>query len=423
MAIVQTWVSQALIVVAILRWRAYEVEVVLRRSVLAVALLVAGLGSYAVVVIVVSISLGHTGVVPSAVGAAVAIFAFGPLSTMIRNGVNRLFYGRRDDPYLVVNELGRQLTRAADPAEGLDAVVTAITDQLRLPFAEVVDEDGMVLSRRNEADPYDDPLELPLRHQGADVGLLRVGHRRGSDSMTPAETELLESLSIQVGAAVAAVRLVRGLTAARDGLVIARQDERRRIQQDLHDGLSPQLYAVTLKLDAARNHMASGDAAPVDDLVGSARTDIQRAIADVRRLVYALGDPTVTSLGLRAALEDAVMALTRPAGIQAVLDVGELPDLPAATEEAVYRIVIEAVTNVVRHARAKRCVVRAAHGESGDLEVSITDDGCGIRADDRVGVGRRSMNERAAQLGGRLDITRQDEGTLVAFTLPLGYAS
>ncbi|MEZ5407724.1 MAG: histidine kinase [Acidimicrobiales bacterium] len=401
-AIAQTLATQLLIVVAILQWRAYEVDVVVRRSVLAASLLAAGLTVYGAVVLAVSVLLGRTGPVASAAGAAVAILAFGPMSVSIRRGVNRLFYGRRDDPYLVVSEAGRRLAGASDPRAGIAAVVTALTEQLRVPYAAVVGAGGEVLAESGEAGEVGERARVPVVHQGSALGVLHVGHRRGTVRMTADESALLVDLANQLGPALAALGLIEGLRSAQQRLVVARDEERRRIQRDLHDGLGSALTAVTLKLDAARNHLGGGDSAAATDLVGTARSDVQAALGDVRRLVYSLGDPTLTAKGLSAGLQDRVQALTRGTDVRLELAIDDVGRLAPHLEEAVYRIVVEAVTNVVRHAGAGACRVTLALDGPG-LSASVVDDGCGI--DGRApGVGRLAMEARAAEIGGELVI-------------------
>lgn len=420
LAILSTLATQVLVVVAVLQWQAYEVEVAVRRSVLAVSVLAVALAPYVIVVVLASVVVGSTGTAPGAIGATVAALAFGPLSTRIRAAVNRLFYGRRDDPYSVVGDLGRQLAAAVDPLDGLTAAVVALASALRLPYAAVVGVDDRVLAATGTLEEGDVPAERPLVHRNAIVGVLRVGHRRGSDELLTAEVELLDNLARQIGATVVAGELLEGLRTAQERLVLARQDERRRIQRDLHDGLGPELTAVVLKLDAARNHLAGDAVEQVDELVGSARRGVSDALGDVRRLVYSLGDPTLANLGLGAATRDHVRSLTQGTGLLATVDVDDLPDLPAATEEAAYRIVGEAVTNVARHAGATACRV-ALSFEEGALVAVIEDDGCGIDPAAALGVGRRSMQERAAELAGDLVVgPGPNGGTIVRLRLPLG---
>lgn len=420
-AIAQTLATQLLIVVAILQWRAYEVDVVVRRSVLAMALLGAGLGVYAVVVIAISVAVGQAGPVVSAVGAAVAIVTFGPLSTWIRRGVNRMFYGRRDDPFVVIRDLGRQLAATTpDPTAGLVAVVTALADQLRLPSAAVVDRHGELLAHSGVVAPDDVVAEFELDHQGGPVGVLRVGYRRGSTSITTAEVELLETLSRHIGGVVAAGELLEGLRNAQQQLTVARDEERSRIQRDLHDGLGPRLTAVTLSLDAAHNHLRARNLDAATDLVVNARRSVHDAIGDIRRLVYSLGDVDVASLGFRAALVERLGALTSNSGVSVSIDVDDLPPVPTVVEEALYRILSESVTNIVRHARATRCTVTVRF-EGHRVDAVISDDGIGMPDHARPGVGIGSMRERAESLGGTLDIRcSAGQGTIVQVCLPIG---
>lgn len=401
-AIVQTLATQLLIVVAILQWRAYEVDVVIRRSVLAGSLLAAGLAVYGAGVLVVSVLVGRTGPVASVAGAAVAILTFGPLSVWIRRGVNRLFYGRRDDPYLVVSETGRRLAGASDPQAGIAAVVTALTEQLRVPYAAVVDTAGEVLAESGEAAEVGERARVPVVHQGAELGTLHVGHRRGTVEMTADESALLVDLANQLGPALAALGLIEGLRAAQQRLVVTRDEERRRIQRDLHDGLGSALTAVTLKLDAARNHLGGGDSGAATDLVATARSDVQAALGDVRRLVYSLGDPTLTAKGLSDGLREQAQALTRGTDVRLELAIDDVGRLAPHVEEAVYRIVVEAVTNVVRHAGSTVCQVTLAV-DGGELRASVTDDGRGIDGQ-APGVGRLAMEARAAEIGAGLHI-------------------
>lgn len=163
---------------------------------------------------------------------------------------------------------------------------------------------------------------------------------------------------------------------ARERLVAAREEERRRLRRDLHDGLGPVLAGAALKLEAAENLLASrpGEAA---ELLDHARAEIQAAVGDVRR-------PR---------------------------------DLPAAIEVAAYRISVEAMTNAARHARAQTCTVRIT--DNGALELEISDDGQGLPDDYRAGVGIASMRERAEELGGTCEIERVDSrGTRVRASLP-----
>ncbi len=418
LAVLLTFVQQGLLVIAITQWQAFEVDVVVRRAVLAGVTLAAGLAVYAVVVAVVSSAVAgnDAGSWPTTLGAAAAIVTFGPLSVVIRRGVNRLFYGRRDDPYVVVTETSRRLTGAADPIDGVAATLVSLTDQLRNPYAAVVDIDGSVVTVSGSPLDGDEATAIPILHQGSPRGTLLVGHRRGSMTMTRRELILLEDVAAQLGPALAAVDHIEGIRAAQSALVAARDDERLRIQRDLHDGLGSAMTAITLKLAAAANHLDREETTAAQPLVRGARDDIERALVDVRRLVYSLGDPTAPPLRLADALAEDIAHIAAATALHLTVDLAGLPDLTPSAAEDVRRIVGEAVTNVVRHANAKNCTVRArANGDM--LQIAVEDDGVGV-GERPAGVGRATMIKRAQQVGATLKVAdRPGAGTSVTLTL------
>ena len=421
LAIVQTLIVQALLVVAISQWQAFDVDVVIRRAVLVGATLAAGLAIYAAVVAFVSIAIADNGAGswPTTAGAAVAIMTLGPLSVLIGRGVNRLFYGRRDDPYAVVTETSRRLTGAADPIAGIVATLQSLTDQLRLPFATVIDVDGVVISSAGSALHGDEPAEVPILHHGRPRGTLLAGHRRGTTTMTLREAKLLDDVAVQVGPALAAVEQVEDLRAAQGALVAARDDERLRIQGDLHDGLGSVMTGITLKLAAATNHLGRNETAAAGPLVQEARVEVERAMLDIRRLVYSLGDPAGPDRQLADALAEDIAHIAGSTALHITLDLHGVPDLATDTAEQVRRIVGEAVANVVRHAEATICEVRA--GVTDDrIEIVVHDDGLGVE-DRPAGVGRHTMAKRAEQIGAELKVSGSaGAGTTVSLALPIG---
>jgi two-component system NarL family sensor kinase len=220
-----------------------------------------------------------------------------------------------------------------------------------------------------------------------------------------------------VAAAGHAVTLTEDLRRSRERLVTAAEEERRRIRRDLHDGLGPTLAGLVLGLGQARRVAEDPDAA-------RARLDrlteqTQAAVAEVRRLVYALRPPALDELGLLGALDEQARGL----GGSTVQLMVQGPDepllLPAAVEVAAYRIAMEAMTNIIRHASAGSASVRLA--VDGALRLEVSDDGAGLPDHFRAGVGIASMRERAAELGGTCTIEPRDpHGTLVRAVLPLG---
>ena len=251
-------------------------------------------------------------------------------------------------------------------------------------------------------------------------GELVLGRRGSGEPFGLADRRLLEDLARQAAAAVHAVRLTADLQRSRQRLVSAREEERRRLRRDLHDGLGPTLAALGLKLETARSRL-SGDPR-ADALLADLAERTQRAVSDIRQLVYALRPPALDELGLLGALRQVASAAGAPAshGSGVGLEMPDrLPPLPAAVEVATYRVAQEALTNVVRHSRARACTIRLQVAGAA-LRLSIEDDGCGLPANHRAGVGLASMRERAEELGGTFDIEpRPGGGTCVQVVLPL----
>jgi len=257
-----------------------------------------------------------------------------------------------------------------------------------------------------------------------------VAFPRGpSEGLTPADRRLLQDLARQVGVAVHAVRLTadlqhltRDLQRSREQLVSAREEERRRLRRDLHDGLGPRLAGLTLKLETARNRLAHDPLA--ETLLSDLIVHTQEAVADIRHLVYALRPPALDELGLIPALQEQALLYSNQGQheIHICLESPEsLPPLPAAVEVAIFRITQEALTNIVRHSQASRCTVRLALCEQEHLlELEIEDNGRGLAPERSAGVGLASMRERAEELGGTCEVKQAPTGgTCVHVRLPL----
>jgi signal transduction histidine kinase len=275
--------------------------------------------------------------------------------------------------------------------------------------------------------PTADPMQVPLMYQAETIGYLLLAARAG-DTFGKADERLLADLARQAGVAVHAVRLtthLQGLTEslqqARERLVTTREEERRRLRRDLHDGLGPALASLTFKVDAARNLLAQ-DSARADRLLAEIRQQAQEAITDIRRLVYNLRPPALDEFGLLSALREQA-AHYQHQGLEVAFDAPQsLPPLPAAVEVAAYRIAQEALTNVARHAQALHCSLRLAI-DAEAVQLTISDDGQGIPAGHRIGVGLHAMHERASELGGSCTIIAGASfGTRVQVAFPLGAA-
>jgi signal transduction histidine kinase len=360
---------------------------------------------------------------------------FQPLRERLQRAVNRLTYGDRDDPYAVISRLGRRLEATLAPDAILPTIVQSVAEALKLPYAAIAlkQDDEMVLAAEVGVGSWElgvgaaaaphppTPIsQLPLLYQGEIVGQLILAPRPGESGFGAADRRLLEDLARQAGVAAHTVRLTADLQRSRERLVATREEERRRLRRDLHDGLGPALAAQTLKVGAARA-LYPRDPASAERLLGDLERDIAAALADIRRLVYNLRPPALDELGLCAAIREyAAQCHTNGAGAPRItVEAPEhLPDLPAALEVAAYRIAQEALANVLRHAGARACRVRLTLGEL--LELEIADDGVGLPDRRRPGVGLASMRERAEELGGTCSVEAADGGgTVVRARLPL----
>jgi signal transduction histidine kinase len=429
--------------IAILRYRLWDIDLLINRA-LVYGGLTAGVISIYVLIVGYLGALFRAGNNPAISLLATGLVAvlFQPLRQWLQRGVNRLMYGRRDDPYAVLARLGQRLEGTLAPKTVLPTIVETIAQTLKLPYVAIAlatqhQTSGAALDSQpspvaNEVmemaaaygTPGPQPVKLPLVYQQETVGYLLLGARAG-EALGRADLRLLADLARQAGVAAYAVRLTTDLQRlttdlqqARERLVTAREEERRRLRRDLHDGLGPALASLSFKVDAARN-LLRRDPERAETVLLRVTTQAQEAIADIRRLVYELRPPALDELGLVSALREQMTQQTEHQ-VQITLEAPErLPSLSAAVEVAAYRIAQEALTNVLRHAHASQCILRMQMAD-GTLCLEIADDGQGLPAQYRAGVGLRAMAERAAELGGRCSITPGPTGgTVVHARLPL----
>jgi signal transduction histidine kinase len=403
--------------IAVTRYRLYDIDVVINRALVygVLGLLVAA--AYLILATALGRLAGGEGS-PATATVATVLAALVALAARqaAQQAIGRLLYGRRGDPLAVIGSVARRLESAGTPEGLLTDVVGDLREALKLDAVAVYAIDGVLLA--GTARPGEGQ-RLSLAHQGEVVGELRVWTARG-DELKPDDLRLLQDLGPQLGVAIEAVRLKRDLQRARERLVSALEDERRRLRHDLHDGLGPTLTAITLRADAATNLLAKDPARSLE-LLAELRGAAGDAIAEVRQLVHGLRPMALDELGLVGAIREQGIGVDRAgmAGPDVVIDEGpKLPPLPAAVEVAAYRIATEAITNAIRHAGARHCRVRIIANTA--LEVEVTDDGHGWDGRLTPGVGIQSMRERAADLGGTLTIAPvPGGGTSVIARLPL----
>jgi signal transduction histidine kinase len=331
-------------------------------------------------------------------------------------GGNRLLYGIRHDPFQVLGNLDTLLSRTADPHLALFLLAKTTAEALHLPYLAVEARDGdghRLLAEFGRATTATEPIDMITR--GEPIGRLLTGRRSPTWPLTTPERRLLDQVAQRAAVAVDAGRLIRELRDTREQIVRARAEERRRLHFDLHDGLGPTLQGLSLQVAALRRKV---DGPPATQrIIDGIATDLQTGRDEVRRVVEQL-QPAALNGGLASALRAECRRCTAP-GLTVQDDIDErLGHLPAAVEVAAFRIACEALTNVRRHAHARHCTVRAHRDQS--LVLEIIDDGVGIPAAHRDGVGLTSIQERADELGGHCTITpARPAGTSVKVWLPV----
>jgi two-component system NarL family sensor kinase len=404
------------LVIPILRYRLWAIDTIIRRSVayLLVTVLIAGVFS-ALAAGVAALEGERVGLVAAAV---IAALGFGPALRRSQHLVDEMFYGHRTDPYRALSDLSQRLDAVASPGAVLNTVVSAVAESLRLPYVAIERPgDGSVLAQHGDRQLTDEELgRWPLVSQGTPVGTLVAAPRRGESELDARDRAVLADLARQAGAAVHAEALTADLVASRQRLVEAREEERRRLRRDLHDGLGPLLTSVGLNLDAVRAQLTAGSGDPLE-LVARAKEASSQAIADLRTVVYSLRPPALDDLGVVGAITAQVRRMAESSTVDIDVENDGLPTLPAAVEVALFRIAVEGVTNVVRHAEARSCRVLLG-GVDGNAVVEVVDDG----ASDRPwtpGVGTVAMRERVTELGGTLEIGPTGEGGRLRASFPL----
>jgi signal transduction histidine kinase len=338
-----------------------------------------------------------------------------PLSRLVRRWV----LGEQEDPYRVVSGLAERLERSDGAEEQLMAVARGIAEAFRSPYVGV--EVDSAAGERLVAEHGHRPAavqSLPIAYRGEEVGRLLLPRNGVRAQLVTRDERLLADVVRQAAAAARATSLATELQASREQLVAGREEERRRLRRDLHDGLGPALGAVVLRIDTARN-LAVRRPNEADRVLRQARDEVAAALADVRRLVHDLRPPALDDLGLAGAIREQAQRVL-PLQVTVAVEAGpDGEDLPAAVEVAAYRIASEALTNVARHASAGRVRVELARDDDGALVVTVADDGVGIAVGAPAGIGLVSLRERAAELGGRCSVTCPPEGgTVVRAVLP-----
>lgn len=402
------------VAIAVVRHGLFDIELVLNRAIVYAALTGLGLAAYAGLLALTGAGAGRGRYAPLLAAAIAA--ALTAARSRFQRFVDRRLFGARRDPYEVVRRVGVSVAAAETPGQGMASLVGTVCEVLALPYAAVepASRVGGAVRGAESGRPVPWVEDLPAVHRGRQVGVLRVGHRHRGERFRSEEASALAEVARRAASLLHAADLSADLQASRERIVIAREEERRRLRRDLHDGLGPELAGMALQLDS----LASGLRTHADlaERAIRLRDRMQHTVTEVRRIVEGLRPSAVDELGLAEALRQLAAA---GADLEVAVHVpATFGDLPAAVEVAAYRIAAEACANVIRHARASRCSIQAEIRD-GWLRLTVADNGTGFGADAAVGVGLQSLHDRAAEVGGSLEIRSTPGGTTVSSRLPL----
>jgi signal transduction histidine kinase len=405
------------IAVAITRDRLFDLDLAVRRAIVGVAmiatLLACYVGAFAAFSVAVPSKVVSGSVLPVALFAAL-IF---PVTLVVIRWVRRITWGRKINVVEVVTGLGQRMRDRLDAADVPRAVCEEIVGAMRLRMArlELCTPDGVrALAQVGDGAPV---TTFELWHRGDRVGSLVVSPPDGRAHFEETASQALASLADQVAPVVAALGLDEQLLRSREQLVTAREEERSRLSRELHDDVGPTLAGIRLQLEAARG------ALPADfsgaELMDRAVTGIQGALATLRRVVHDLRPPELDTLGLPGALKELALFLSGPTLKVDTTLPGDVSALSKPVEVAAYRIVAEALTNVVRHAQATRAEI-SLELAANHLVVVVSDDGIGVQPDtSHHGMGMRFMAQRAEEIAGEFSYESTSTGTAVRAVLPV----
>jgi signal transduction histidine kinase len=397
--------NQLAFFIAIQHYHLFEIDIFINRTLVYGVLTACVVGLYAAIVGGLGAVLQLQGsLLISLLAAGFIAVLFQPLRERLQRGVNRFMYGERDEPYRVLTRLGQGLESAIKPESALPLTVETVARALKLPYAAItLKRNGTVQTAAAYGNEQNDLTCLPLIYAGETIGELVVASRAPNERLTSADQQLLSDLARQIGVAAHAALLAVELEQARLRIVAAREEARRRLGSDLHDGVGHELAGLARQVETAVS-LLDQDATVARQMLVGVKQQINIAIGQVRQLAHQLHPPELELLGLVGALRE--RAFTHPS-LVIRLDAPEgLPPLPPAIETAAYYIALEALTNVEKHTIARSCRLRLALTTSdlplytAVLEMDIVDDGPGLPAERANGLGLLSMQARAAEVGG-----------------------
>jgi signal transduction histidine kinase len=421
------------VAVAVLQYHLYELDVVVKKALVAGALALLVIAAYAAVV-------GVLGVITSGNESSGSVFivalllglAFRPVTRFARRIADRVVYGRRATPYEVLTEFSERVGESYATEDVLGRMAQILGQatgaasarvwlrlgaELRPAASWPTDaEPAQVAFVANEVLPtIEGETVVEVRDRSELLGALSVA-MPPSDPMNPSKERLVRDLASQAGLVLRNVRLVEELRSSQRRLVRAQDRERRRLERNIHDGSQQQLVALSVKTRLARD-LTARDPAQAAELLTQIDAEIQTALGDLRDLARGIYPPLLIDEGLRAALD----AQARRSPVPTTVRADGLGRYAPEVEAAVYFSCLEALQNVVKYAEASSATVILAQS-NGHLTFEVVDDGRGFDpAAERTGTGLQGIADRLGALHGEVTIRSEPgAGTRVRGRIEVG---
>lgn len=424
------------IAVAILKHGLYEIDVVINKTLVFGALASFITAVYVGIVVGVGSLAGRGGepnLALSIAATAIVAVAFQPVRERVQRFANRLVYGTRATPYEVLSNFADRVGGSYDAAELLPRMARTVAQGVGASRVEVWLAIGSGLVREATWPQPTSPTQppgpvtatgigdldgdrvVPVRHQGELLGGLTVTKPAG-EALTPAEDRLLDDVAAQAGLVLRNVKLIEELRNSRQRLVTTSDEERRRLERNLHDGAQQSLVSVALMIRTVRARLGGDDA--VGAALDSASEQLRMAIEELRELARGIHPAILTDRGLGPAIQ----SLADRSPVPVIVDYQLTQRPPEPIEITCYFMVAEALTNTAKYASATSATITVTHTDT-HLILRISDDGVG-GADTTHGSGLRGLTDRIAVINGTLDLTSPPgHGTTLTATIPLQQTS
>jgi signal transduction histidine kinase len=409
--------------ISILKYRLYEIDLVVRKTLVYGLLAALVTGVYLMLVVAVPAAVLGTEADGSSImvilATAVLALLFLPLRRRMAHFANRLVYGKRATPYEVLSEFAGRVGGSFGVEDVLPRMARVLGEGTGAESAEVLIREGNGLRGAATWPPGSSPggepdVLVPVTHQGQDLGALAVRKPKG-EPLTPSEDKLVRDLAGQAGLVLRNARLFEDLRASRKRLVAAQDQERRRLERDIHDGAQQQLVAMAVKLRLIEG-LVEKDPAKAREIAAQVKEEANAAIDDLRDLARGIYPPLLADEGLPAALQ----AQARKSPVPVEVHPDGVARYPQEIEAAVYFCVLEALQNVAKYANASRADLTLRQVDDA-VEFEVSDDGRGFDPASVVrGSGTQNMADRLEALGGSLEIrSAPGEGTTVVGRVPV----